>query len=231
MNEVCRQEKKYWMNLAEMKRLAGALTPVMLQDKHNGAQGYRIRSLYFDTVNERDYEEKLNGIEMRRKLRLRLYDPAADFAMLEIKQKQGPYQKKRSLRLERADAEQLARGRYDSLLRYNEPVAAEIYALLQMYCYRPKTIVEYRRFAFIARENQIRVTFDHDIRSTEAHLDPFDPILDLYPVVDPFNGVLEVKYNGFLLGYIKEQVNRANRSELTVSKYCLARSAGLRFGI
>lgn len=231
MNEVCRQEKKYWMNLAEMKRLAGALTPVMLQDKHNGAQGYRIRSLYFDTVNERDYEEKLNGIEMRRKLRLRLYDPAADFAMLEIKQKQGPYQKKRSLRLERADAEQLARGRYDSLLRYNEPVAAEIYALLQMYCYRPKTIVEYRRFAFIARENQIRVTFDHDIRSTEAHLDPFDPMLDLYPVVDPFNGVLEVKYNGFLLGYIKEQVNRANRSELTVSKYCLARSAGLRFGI
>lgn len=231
MNEVCRQEKKYWMNLAEMKRLAGALAPVMLQDKHNGAQGYRIRSLYFDTVNERDYEEKLNGIEMRRKLRLRLYDPAADFAMLEIKQKQGPYQKKRSLRLERADAEQLARGRYDSLLRYNESVAAEIYALLQMYCYRPKTIVEYRRFAFIARENQIRVTFDHDIRSTEAHLDPFDPMLDLYPVVDPFNGVLEVKYNGFLLGYIKEQVNRANRSELTVSKYCLARSAGLRFGI
>lgn len=231
MNEVCRQEKKYWMNLAEMKRLAGALAPVMLQDKHNGAQGYRIRSLYFDTVNERDYEEKLNGIEMRRKLRLRLYDPAADFAMLEIKQKQGPYQKKRSLRLERADAEQLARGRYDSLLRYNEPVAAEIYALLQMYCYRPKTIVEYRRFAFIARENQIRVTFDHDIRSTEANLDPFDPMLDLYPVVDPFNGVLEVKYNGFLLGYIKEQVNRANRSELTVSKYCLARSAGLRFGI
>lgn len=231
MNEVCRQEKKYWMNLAEMKRLAGALAPVMLQDKHNGAQGYRIRSLYFDTVNERDYEEKLNGIEMRHKLRLRLYDPAADFAMLEIKQKQGPYQKKRSLRLERADAEQLARGRYDSLLRYHEPVAAEIYALLQMYCYRPKTIVEYRRFAFIARENQIRVTVDHDIRSTEAHLDPFDPMLDLYPVVDPFNGVLEVKYNGFLLGYIKEQVNRANRSELTVSKYCLARSAGLRFGI
>lgn len=219
------------MNLAEMKRLAGALTPVMLQDKHNGAQGYRIRSLYFDTVNERDYEEKLDGIEKRRKLRLRLYDPAADFAMLEIKQKQGPYQKKRSLRLDRADAEQIACGRYDSLLCYDEPVAAEMYALLQIHCYRPKTIVEYRRFAFIARENQIRVTLDHDIRSTEAHLDPFDPMLDLYPVLDPFNGVLEVKYNGFLLGYIKEQVNRADRSELTVSKYCLARSAGLRFGI
>ena len=214
-----------------MKRLAGALAPVMLQDKHNGAQGYRIRSLYFDTVDERDYVEKLDGIELRRKLRLRLYDPAADFAMLEIKQKQGAYQKKRSLRLRRADAEQVAAGRYDCLLGYDEPVAAELYARLQTYCYRPKTIVEYRRLAFIARENQIRVTFDHDIRATEAHLDPFDPALDLYPVLDPFNGVLEVKYNGFLLSYIKEQVNRADRSELTVSKYCLARSAGLQFGL
>ena len=211
MNEVCRQEKKYWMNLAEMKRLAGALAPVMLQDKHNGAQGYRIRSLYFDTVDERDYVEKLDGIE--------------------LKQKQGAYQKKRSLRLRRADAEQVAAGRYDCLLGYDEPVAAELYARLQTYCYRPKTIVEYRRLAFIARENQIRVTFDHDIRATEAHLDPFDPALDLYPVLDPFNGVLEVKYNGFLLSYIKEQVNRADRSELTVSKYCLARSAGLQFGL
>lgn len=231
MNEVCRQEKKYWMNLCAMKRLAGALAPVMLQDRHNGVQGYRIRSLYFDTVDERDYNEKLDGLELRRKIRLRLYDPAADFAMLEIKQKQGSYQKKRSLRLRRADAEQVAAGRYDSLLGYAEPVAAELYARLQTLCYRPKTIVEYRRYALIARENQIRVTFDFDIRANEIHLDPFDPALILDPVLDPFNGVLEVKYNGFLLSYIKDQVNAADRSELSVSKYCLARSAGLRFGI
>lgn len=51
----------------------------------------------------------------------------------------------------------------------------------------------------------------------------------MYPVLDPFNAVLEVKYNGFLLSYIKSLVNSINRSETTVSKYCLARSAGLGF--
>lgn len=67
--------------------------------------------------------------------------------------------------------------------------------------------------------------------ATEASFDLFDPKLNLYPVLDPFNGVLEVKYNGFLLSYIKNMVNAANRSELSVSKYCLARSAGLKFSL
>lgn len=49
-----------------------------------------------------------------------------------------------------------------------------------------------------------------------------------YPVLDPFNLVLEVKYNGFLLSYIKELAGAANRSEFSQSKYCLARAVGLR---
>lgn len=231
MNEVYRQEKKYFMNLLDMAQLAARLDQVMLRDAHSGAQGYAIRSLYFDSLDERDYQEKVDGIELRRKLRLRIYDPAADFAMLEMKQKEGIYQKKRSLRIARADAEALVRGCYDSLLSYPDPFAAECYGLMTMWCYRPKTIVEYRRLAYIARENKIRITFDRDIRANEACCDLFSPNLNLYPVLDPFNLVLEVKYNGFLLSYIKDLVNGANRSELSVSKYCLARSAGLKFSL
>ena len=76
---------------------------------------------------------------------------------------------------------------------------------------------------------RIRVTLDHHIVSTEARLDLFALDLNLYPVLGPFQGVLEVKYNGFLLSYIKSAVSQADRSELSVSKYCLARSAGLKF--
>ena len=55
--------------------------------------------------------------------------------------------------------------------------------------------------------------------------------LALLPVwyADPYNAVLEVKYNGFLLSYIKDLVSLANRSEFSVSKYCLSRSAGLHY--
>lgn len=231
MNEVLRQEKKYLMTMADIYALSRHLESVMSQDPHNGAQGYSIRSLYFDTLEERDYQSKMDGLELRRKIRLRIYDPAASFAMLEMKQKEGAYQKKRSLRVDREDAGQLARGQYDRLLHYSEPFAAECYALLHSQCYRPKTIVEYRRKAYVAKENKIRVTFDHQIRATETCMDLFAPDLNLYPVLDPFNGVLEVKYNGFLLSYIKALVSGADRSELSVSKYCLARSAGLKFSL
>lgn len=231
MNEVVRQEKKYLMTLPDMYRLAGKLEQVMARDAHGDSMGYRIRSLYFDSLNDGDFYDKIEGVELRRKIRLRIYDPDGDFGVLEMKQKQGAYQKKRSLRLPREDARQLAAGQYDVLLRYQEPFAAECYGLMHRQCYRPKTIVEYQRQAFIAKENRIRITFDHHIVATESCFQLFDPHLNMYPVLDPFSLVLEVKYNGFLLSYIKEMVNQADRSELSVSKYCLARSAGLKFQI
>lgn len=129
----------------------------------------------------------------------------------------------------REDARRLVAGRYGVLLHYDEPFAAECYGLMNRLCYRPKTIIEYQRQAFIAKENRIRITLDHHIVSTGSRLDLFAPDLNFYPVLDPFNVVQEVKYNGFLLSYIKSAVSQANCSELSVSKYCLARSAGLKF--
>ena len=226
MNEVMRQEKKYLIHLVDMSRLSGALSQVMAQDRHGGALGYRIRSLYFDTLDDTDFFEKIEGAELRRKLRLRIYDPGADFAMLEMKQKQGAYQRKRSLRMDREDARQLAAGRYEALLRYEEPFAAECYGLMSRMCYRPKAIVEYQRKAFIAKENKIRITFDSRIVSVESCFDLFSPRLNMNPVLDPYCVVLEVKYNGFLLDYLRELINSVDRSELSVSKYVLARQNG-----
>ena len=110
MNEVLRQEKKYPIDLAQGAALRARLDQIMRRDAHNGAQGYTIRSLYFDTPDDEDFHDKVDGLELRRKLRLRAYSPDADFAMLEMKQKEGPYQKKRSLRLSREDAVRLCRG-------------------------------------------------------------------------------------------------------------------------
>lgn len=228
MNEVFRQEKKYWMTQVDLQRLSARLDSVMRQDPHNGAQGYIIRSLYFDTLWDTDYYDKIDGVDLRRKIRLRVYDPAASFAMLEMKQKEGNYQKKRSLRLERSDAQMLSQGNYDPLLQYPDPFAAECYGLLHRQCYQPKTIVEYRRKAYIVQENKIRITLDQEIRATESNWDLFSPQLSLYPVMDPFNGLLEVKYNGFLLSYIKALVSGMDRAELSVSKYCLARRASMQ---
>ena len=226
MNQVLREEKKFLISMQEAAGISHRLVQVMQEDPHNGMHGYRIRSLYFDSIDDRDYHEKNAGVELRRKLRLRCYDPEADYALLEMKQKQGANQRKRSLRLSRADAQRLVRGDDAPLLSCPEPFAAECYAVMHHYCYRPKTIVEYNRRAFIAKENRIRITFDSRIVSTESCFELFSPQLNMNPVLDPYAVVLEVKYNGFMLSYLRELINSADRSELSVSKYILARQNG-----
>ncbi len=195
----------------------------MAQDPHNGINGYAVRSLYFDTPYDTDFFEKQAGVELRRKLRLRCYDPKQDFAMLEMKQKQGARQLKRSLRVSRRDALSLIDGDYRPLLDYNNPFAAEVYGLMRTRAYIPRTIVQYNRKAFIAKENKIRVTFDNQIVATESCFDLFSEHLNMNPVLDPYDAVLEVKFNGLLLNYIQSMINCIDKSELSVSKYVLAR--------
>lgn len=226
---VDRKEKKFLLDMAAARRLETQLSAVMRADSHNGAFGYPVRSLYFDTPHDRDFTEKLFGLDPRRKVRLRVYSPQADFALLELKQKQGEVQRKRSLTVNRQEAECLVAGEYGFLLRRPEPFAAELHGLMSINGYRPKAVVEYDRTAFIAQENKIRITFDRNVRATEVNCDLFSSTLALMPVFDPFNVILEVKFDGFLLAYIRTLLNGADKSELSVSKYCLARSTTMDY--
>lgn len=229
MNEVLRQERKFLIGLPDYYHHSGNLAKFMLEDPHNRGDGYPIRSLYFDSLEDRDFQEKVDGVETRRKIRLRCYGPDSDFALLEVKQKEANLQKKRSLRLSRDAAAHLTRGDYSVLLAFPEPLAQECYAVMNIHSYRPCSVVEYRRRAFITRENKIRVTFDHHIVGTESNYDIFDGQLTQYPLQDTSLVVLEVKYNGFLLSYIKDMLSDCATGEISVSKYCLSRTVGKHF--
>lgn len=54
--EVLRTEEKYPMNYGEFLLLRSKLKTVLHEDEHNGYEGYRVRSLYFDTLEECIYE-------------------------------------------------------------------------------------------------------------------------------------------------------------------------------
>lgn len=107
MRQVLRNERKFLIGAAEFMAKKHLLRQLLREDPHNGPEGYLIRSLYFDTEYDGDFFDKEFGLEVRKKLRLRLYDPCGDFALLEMKQKQGTQQRKRSLRLRREDAQRM----------------------------------------------------------------------------------------------------------------------------
>ena len=73
------------------------------------------------------------------------------------------------------------------------------------------------------------MTFDSRIVATESSFELFDERLNMTPVLDPGAVVMEVKYNGFLLDYIRRMINTVDQSELSVSKYMLARQNGYRY--
>lgn len=226
MLNVLRQEEKYPLNLQEAIQFSHRFSQLLMPDPYSGDGSYTVRSLYFDTVDDKDFFDKITEQNARRKIRLRIYSPEDKRVKLEMKQKTGVYQQKRSLSVSRLDAQELIEGNYAILLRYDEEFAAELYAVMTAECYRPKSIVEYQRRAFMARENHIRLTFDSHICATESSLDFFSPNLPLSPVLGADKVIFEVKYDRFMLNYISDIISNVNRRSISSSKYCLSRSIG-----
>lgn len=223
MNKVLRIENKYLLNYLEFKQYSNYFSQILMEDPHNGPDGYIVRSLYFDTIDDKDFYEKDIGAFLRKKIRLRVYNPKDKFAILEMKQKEGNSQMKRSLKVSKNDALELIKGNYSCLLNYKEEFAKECYTYMVTNGYIPKAVVQYNRKAFIAKENNTRITFDNNVVASESNFNIFDNKLVLYPVFPKYNVVLEVKYNGFLLSYIKDAVSKVSKSQISASKYCLAR--------
>ena len=226
MLTVLRREEKYLLKLREAKQYQDRFSKVLATDNFSKKGAYCVRSLYFDTVDDKDFHDKINEQNCRRKIRLRIYSPDAKTAKLELKQKQNIYQKKRSLSISRQDAVALIGGNYSVLLKYRNAFADEVYTIMSRECYRPRNIIEYRRLAFMAKENNIRLTFDSDIRATESSYDLFAEHLPLYPVIPSDHVIFEVKYDKFMLGYIAELIGCVDRRSVSSSKYCLGRNIG-----
>ena len=224
MVTVLRREEKYLLTLREALQCAARFEKVLTPDHFSRDGAYKIRSLYFDTADDRDFHDKLTEQNCRQKIRLRIYSPGDRHVKLELKQKENVYQRKRSLLITRADALALAEGRYSVLLNYEDPFAGEMFILLTEGCYRPRTIVEYSRRAFMAKENNIRLTFDSNIRALEGDCRLFFQALPLYPVLPGGQVIFEVKYNQFLLSYIMDIIRCVDRRSVSASKYCLGRS-------
>lgn len=223
MLEVNRRELKYQLNVAQVPAIRRRLSAFLLPDDHGGADGYWVRSLYFDTPADSDFLDKVDGIDCRQKIRLRIYGESGP-VKLELKQKSGGFQRKRSISVSREEAGALMAGNWEFLRQRQEPVAGSLYRMLLFGCYRPKCIVQYRRIALYAPENDIRVTFDCDLRASESNLDLFDFSAPLYPVESPGTVTLEVKYSGFLFSNVKLALGSEIGSQVSNSKYCRARS-------
>ena len=81
-----RHELKYQINPADHHALRQRLRAVMKRDPHTRADGfYTIRSVYFDNYKDKALREKLDGVQLREKFRIRWYNDDLSYITLEKK--------------------------------------------------------------------------------------------------------------------------------------------------
>ncbi len=98
----------------------------------------------------------------------------------------------------------------------------ELYAKMLGQGLRPKTIVDYEREPFIFTPGNVRVTFDHHLRTGLGCTDFLNPGAPTVPVRG--SGVLmEVKWDEFLPDIIKDCVWMPGRRVSAFSKYAMCR--------
>lgn len=221
--KIIRVEEKYPLSFIQCSGIYSALSEMLTPDSFNDPDGYTIRSVYFDDYSETAYYDKINGVEYRTKLRLRIYPPNYDNVKLEIKEKKGGAQQKHSLQIRRCEAEALINKEYEIALK-NKSIEKMLFENdIPTHSMRPVVMNQYRRSAFMHAINNIRITIDRDIVSNETSFDLFDEDPVMFPVTDYYEALLEVKYDNFLFQWISDLFNIYGLNKEAYSKYVFSR--------
>lgn len=220
-----RHELKYYINYRDYIMLRGMLRAVMKRDRFAGENGsYLVRSLYFDDIYESALLEKLAGNETRRKYRIRAYNLMDDNIRFEKKYKSGQYIAKSSIRLSIDEYKSIMAEDYDFLKSRKEDFAKELYLELRNNRLRPRVIVDYDREAYVFPVEEVRITFDKDLRAGLCVKDIFDRSAPMMPMYESGVMVLEVKFFKYLPEFIKKVINNLNATDrCAISKYVICR--------
>ncbi len=219
-----RHELKYFINPAELEALRARLRPVLTLDKHCvGGRPYVIRSLYFDDIDDSAYYDKVAGVMARDKYRIRIYRHSDKEIFLERKRKLGDLIQKSSVQITRRLCDQIIFGDPRGLQTSKNPLLQDVYVQMRTRLLRPAVIVDYAREAYLHPAENVRITFDLNLRSGLHSVDLFNPNI---PTVCPHDGnveILEVKFDNYLPAYIQALLGGIQADRSAVSKYVLCR--------
>ena len=217
-----RHEWKHVINYADLLTLRHRLGAVMERDPHTIDGKYHIRSLYFDNPDDKALREKIDGVNIREKFRIRLYNWDTSLIKLEKKSKRNGLGTKYSANLTEEEAQKIVDGDLDWMMASDKPLVQELYCKMHYQRLEPKTIVDYTREPFIFKPGNVRVTLDYDIRTGQERTDFLDPEVVTIPAGDaPM--LVEVKWDEFLPTIIRDAVTLPDRRVGSFSKYAQCR--------
>ena len=132
---------------------------------------------------------------------------------------------KRSVSIPRLLAEQLIAGDPAGLETTESGLLNDVYREMTVDLLHPVVLVDYVREAYLHPAEEVRITFDKQLRTGLRSTDLFNPYVPTVPPFDNNEIILEVKYNRILPPYIRDILNTYCQGALNsaVSKYTWCR--------
>ena len=222
-----RHELKFFISPIQYQVLSRTLKATLSPDPNGDENNqYHIRSLYFDTAYDSALYDKINGTANRDKYRIRIYNFSDQMNRLECKSKFRDLISKRSVRITRDLAEQLISADPTGLESTASGLVSDTFREMRTNLLHPVVIVDYLREAYLHPAEEVRITFDMQLRSGLNSVDMFNPYLPTVPPFDHDEIILEVKYNQVLPPYIANLLTYALRDgacRSAISKYVYCR--------
>ncbi len=231
MGQFERKEFKYYVPVEMLEPLRQRILTHMEHDPfclELPEKRYTVRSIYFDTRNLLFYFEKLDGLKIRKKLRVRTYNSSHpdSIAFLEIKRKIGGTIFKERAQISLAETPNLMNGAQLHLTS-NQPGFIERAALNKfVYLFKrlklePKALITYEREALKGLIDPLfRVTFDFNVRSyPHPDLEEIFREQDLRILANQVF-ILEVKFYERMPVWIRNIIRDFKLHVQPISKYC-----------
>ncbi|MCC5916494.1 MAG: polyphosphate polymerase domain-containing protein [Cryomorphaceae bacterium] len=214
-----RYERKYLVPIRHLTDLRKRFAPFVENDKYGiprkeGVREYTVRSIYLDSLDWNAYDEKIEGLRDRNKLRIRGYNEyhPDNSVFFEIKHKyENRIGKSRGLIPFNEINNLLENGAIERFHPPNDPKGMHNDLRRFLYYYhrfhqRPVTTIVYEREAFFGKiDPGVRITFDKNIRSNI-----FPNFEELY-----YEGNCKLCWPGFFIleiKYFTDQMPRWARS-------------------
>lgn len=222
IDEDSRYEIKYRLNYFQYLTIRNAIRPYMQMDTYSQRAPknlYIVRSLYFDTHDYRAYEQKMNGDNERVKFRIRTYQRSMKetaSVRVEMKLRQGGRCSKKSVFVSIDEYDYFMRTHH--WCQSTSPVCMEFERAVLIRHIAPVVLVEYDREGYQPRlSGDLRVTFDHRLRST--HANSLFPSHSFFQPHMPANVTMEIKFKDTLPRWINRLVRNHGLKVIANSKY------------
>lgn len=232
-----RKEYKYFVPNHLLDNLRRDIAPFVELDNfafNRDRKEYTVRSIYFDTMDMEYYREKIEGLMLRKKIRIRGYNEVISnkLIFLEIKNKYESFNYKNRTPLLYSELEELFKtGKVEDYIisgkRSRKTISDGKHFFFWMIKknLRPTVLVVYDREAFFGKFNDaLRITFDKNLRFMA-----YPKLNNLYSqnlqpaFKDHF--ILEVKFDKGFAYWLQEILTRYRLTRRALSKYTICLDA------